>query len=163
MTIIFLHNLSDFAVIFSQKQHFAKQFAFRRPAEGITLTCPGRDAIILYYYFYEFRAFSALCRPFFSVPARKELFYAHAARYRRDQGRIALASAHRQCQPLPDDAFLSSHHPCARYDQLGRELYDRLCRRLHSALVQLCEHPRRPCRTRSERGVLLLLLRHPTP
>jgi len=36
MTIIFLHNLSDFVVIFSQKQHFAKQFAFWRPAEGIT-------------------------------------------------------------------------------------------------------------------------------
>jgi hypothetical protein len=36
MTIIFLHNLSDFVAIFSQKQHFAKQFAFRRPAEGIT-------------------------------------------------------------------------------------------------------------------------------
>ena len=49
----------------------------------------------MYYYFYEFCAFSALCRPFFPVPARKELFYAHAARYRRDQGRIALASAHR--------------------------------------------------------------------
>ena len=48
----------------------------------------------MYYYFYEFRAFSAHCRPFFPVPARKELFYAHAARYRRDQGRIALTAAH---------------------------------------------------------------------
>jgi len=27
MTIIFLHNLSDFAMIFSQKHHFAKHFA----------------------------------------------------------------------------------------------------------------------------------------